>query len=189
VDRAILAAAARLLREHGYSGMSVDAVAAEAGVGKAAIYRRYRDKADLAVAALVALREIGEVPDSGDTRKDLAELARRLRRAFDGVGMTMIGTLLAEERRNPELMERFRERAIGAGAGRSDPRAREGRGATGRRPRPGARHAGRLVHRAPHGRPARWARLGRSRGGRRRAERRRLSASGIMRRPRPVLRP
>jgi AcrR family transcriptional regulator len=115
VDRAILDATARLLREHGYSGMSVDGVAAEARVGKAAIYRRYRDKADLAVAALVALRDIGEVPDTGDTRADLTELARRLRRALDGVGMPMIGTLLAEERRNPELLEGFRARAIADG--------------------------------------------------------------------------
>jgi AcrR family transcriptional regulator len=115
VDRAILAATERLLREHGYSGMSVESVAAEARVGKAAIYRRYRDKADLAVAALVALREVGEVPDSGDTRADLAELVRRLRRTFDGVGMPLIGTLLAEERRNPELLERFRERAVASG--------------------------------------------------------------------------
>ncbi len=52
VDRAILKAAIKLLRAHGYAGMSVEAVAAEAGVGKATIYRRHRNKGELVIASL-----------------------------------------------------------------------------------------------------------------------------------------
>jgi AcrR family transcriptional regulator len=115
VDEAILAATLRLLREHGYDGTSIEAVAAEAGVGKAAIYRRYRDKVDLAAAALASLRDAGEVPDSGDGPRDLAELLRRLRGALDAAGMGMVGTLLVQEPHAPELLDRFRERAIGPG--------------------------------------------------------------------------
>ena len=49
-DRAILMQTLRLLAEQGYAAMSVESVAAAAGVGKATLYRRYRDKRDLVVA-------------------------------------------------------------------------------------------------------------------------------------------
>ena len=55
--------------------MSVDRVAAEAGVSKAAIYLRYRGKADLATAALAHLREGGQRPPTGDLRADLVDRA------------------------------------------------------------------------------------------------------------------
>ncbi|HEY1178265.1 MAG TPA: helix-turn-helix domain-containing protein [Phytomonospora sp.] len=49
---AILAAAGRLFAEHGVETVSMDAVAAEAGVGKGTLFRRFGDKAGLAVALL-----------------------------------------------------------------------------------------------------------------------------------------
>jgi len=49
---AILAAAGRLFAEHGVESVSMDAVAAEAGVGKGTLFRRFGDKAGLAVALL-----------------------------------------------------------------------------------------------------------------------------------------
>jgi AcrR family transcriptional regulator len=49
---AVLDAAERLFREHGVDGVSMDAVAAEAGVGKGTLFRRFGDKAGLAVALL-----------------------------------------------------------------------------------------------------------------------------------------
>jgi AcrR family transcriptional regulator len=119
VDAAILAGAARILRDRGYDGMSIEAVAAEAGVGKAAIYRRYAGKADLAAATISAVRGIDETPDSGDPRVDLVDHLRRLRRAIDAAGMSMIGTLLVEKERTPELLARFRERSIGPNRGRA----------------------------------------------------------------------
>ena len=71
VDAAILDAALRLLAAEGYARMTVDGVAAEAGVSKAAIYLRYRSKADLATAALARLRESGRPEPTGDLRTDL----------------------------------------------------------------------------------------------------------------------
>lgn len=50
--RRILAAAARLFRERGVDAVSMDAVAAEAGVGKGTLFRRFGDKAGLASALL-----------------------------------------------------------------------------------------------------------------------------------------
>jgi AcrR family transcriptional regulator len=48
----ILAAAERLFAEHGCDGVSMDAVAAEAGVGKGTLYRRFGDRSGLARAIL-----------------------------------------------------------------------------------------------------------------------------------------
>ena len=48
-DGVIRAAILRLLAEVGYGALTMDAVAAEAGVGKATIYRRWRTKQDLVV--------------------------------------------------------------------------------------------------------------------------------------------
>jgi AcrR family transcriptional regulator len=119
VDAAILAAAERVLRERGFQGMSMEAVAAEAGVGKAAIYRRYAGKTDLAAATLAGVRGVDETPDSGDPRADLVEHLRSFRRAVDAAGMSLVGTLLVEQERTPELLQDFRERAIRPNRGRA----------------------------------------------------------------------
>ncbi len=50
--RLILDAAERLFRKHGVANVSMDQVAAEAGVGKGTLFRRFGDKAGLAVALL-----------------------------------------------------------------------------------------------------------------------------------------
>jgi AcrR family transcriptional regulator len=48
----VLSAAAALFRRHGVDGLSMDAVAAAAGVGKGTLFRRFGDKAGLAAALL-----------------------------------------------------------------------------------------------------------------------------------------
>lgn len=112
-DRAILETAIRQLQEDGYARMSIESIAAEAGVSKTTIYRRYQGKEDLASAAVARLTKVGDSPDSGDTRADLVKLLRIFHKRFgSGRGMSMIGTLLVEERHNPELMRLFRRRVI-----------------------------------------------------------------------------
>jgi AcrR family transcriptional regulator len=73
-DRAILAAVLELMAERGVSALSMDDVARRAGVGKAAIYRRYRSKDELIAAAVAALVSDIEVPDTGSTHDDLLAL-------------------------------------------------------------------------------------------------------------------
>jgi len=112
-DRAILDATVELLYSDGYAGMSMEAVAEAAGVGKTTVYRRYRDKADLVTAAIAAMRGIDEMPDSGDTRADVLEMLQRVVRSKERVqSMRLLGTLWAEEERNPDLVRLFRERVI-----------------------------------------------------------------------------
>ncbi|MYB76832.1 MAG: TetR/AcrR family transcriptional regulator [Chloroflexi bacterium] len=114
VDRAILQAALRVLTDQGYAGTSIERVAAEAGVGKTAIYRRYASKAELTAAALASLRDAwGPPPDTGSARSDMIEMLAQAQVAFErGPLLPMLGALLVEERRNPELFELFRERII-----------------------------------------------------------------------------
>ena len=74
-DEAILEAAVELFAEVGLESLTVEGVAARAGVGKATIYRRYPCKVDLVVAAARCFTQ-GPVlpPDTGSTRGDLREL-------------------------------------------------------------------------------------------------------------------
>src|SRR5256885_15798832 len=75
-DRAILDAALELMADAGVHAFRMDDVADRAGVGKAAIYRRYRSKADLVRAVIAALVSEIAVPDTGSTREDLLALMR-----------------------------------------------------------------------------------------------------------------
>jgi len=108
-DRLILETAKRLMREHGYERLTIDAVAKEAGVARTTVYRRYRDKAELVSAAIDTLRDPSKRPDTGDARLDLVAHVENVRRNFD---MSLAGTLLMEEPHNPRLIELFRERMV-----------------------------------------------------------------------------
>jgi AcrR family transcriptional regulator len=74
-DEAILEAAVEVFAEVGLEGLTVEGVAARAGVGKATIYRRYPGKVDLVVAAARCFTQGPvEPPDTGSTRGDFREL-------------------------------------------------------------------------------------------------------------------
>lgn len=115
VDAAILDAAARLLGEVGWSRMSMEAVAAAAGVGKPTLYLRYSGKAELVAAAFERLRMGGAPALTGDLRADLVAQLRHLRLVFGRVGMTVTGVCLAEEEHLPDLIAALRERSLHPG--------------------------------------------------------------------------
>jgi AcrR family transcriptional regulator len=109
-DERILDATYRLMAQHGYVRMSMDAIAAEAGVTKPTIYRRYGAKIELAMAALVYKCDPSRPPVTGDTRADLIAELEHFRRAISRpYGMSLLGTVLAEEYETPELLAAFRE--------------------------------------------------------------------------------
>jgi len=113
VDEAILAAAVAELGERGYARMSMDAVAARAGVSKPTVYLRHPTKADLATAAIASLRAQPRPAPTDDLRGDLIKHLRLLRAGLERPnGMTMLGTVLAEEHETPELLALFRERLV-----------------------------------------------------------------------------
>jgi AcrR family transcriptional regulator len=113
VDEAILAAARAELAERGYARMSVDAVAARAGVSKPTVYLRHPTKADLATAAIASMRAAQRPEPTGDVRADLIAHLRLLRAGLERpYGMATLGTVLAEEHETPELLALFRERLV-----------------------------------------------------------------------------
>ena len=74
-DEALRQAALELLAEVGYERLTIDAVAARAGAGKATVYRRWASKADLVIDAVDHHRS-AELPDTGSLRGDLDALVR-----------------------------------------------------------------------------------------------------------------
>jgi AcrR family transcriptional regulator len=113
VDDAILAAARAELAARGYARMTVDAVAARAGVSKPTIYLRHPTKAELATAAIASMRVQPRPAPTDDLRADLIAHLRLLRAGLERPnGMTMLGTVLAEENDTPELLALFRERLV-----------------------------------------------------------------------------
>ncbi|MXX92025.1 MAG: TetR/AcrR family transcriptional regulator [Chloroflexi bacterium] len=114
LDRAILRATIQVLTDVGYAAMSVERVANIAGVGKTTIYRRYENKEELTAAAMRSLTDnFGPPPDTGSARDDIIEmLIQNLTALERGPGFSVMGALLVEERRNPALLELFRNRIM-----------------------------------------------------------------------------
>ncbi len=113
-DRAILATTLRLLVEQGYDAMSIESVAATAGVGKTTIYRRYLNTRELVVGAVLSIADTLDLPpDSGSVRTDLLDVVHQAFGIFhNGFAFSMMGTLLVKERDDPELIDLFRRKVI-----------------------------------------------------------------------------
>jgi AcrR family transcriptional regulator len=113
-DRAILQSAFRLLVDRGYPSTSIEAVAADAGVAKTTIYRRYPTKRELAIAALRDATSFEpRMPPDLDSRTALAMFVREGINGIVGSGaFRVLGSLLTEDRREPGLMDEFRRQLI-----------------------------------------------------------------------------
>jgi AcrR family transcriptional regulator len=113
LDRAILAAAEQQLREAGYAGMSLESIAAAAGTTVPAVRRRFRNKASMAVAVIDSLRVQSIPAGPGPPRSRALAVLRNFRtNLLRSNSMAMVGTLLAEEHRHPELLAAFRHRLV-----------------------------------------------------------------------------
>lgn len=76
--RVILSAAIDLLGEVGYGGLTIEAVAARAGVGKSTIYRHWSGKLDLIEDAIRTLKASVVVPPSGSVRERLTAVLQQV---------------------------------------------------------------------------------------------------------------
>jgi AcrR family transcriptional regulator len=111
---AILEATRALLAESGVQGLTVEGVAARAGVAKTTIYRRWRSKDELALAVLIDMVEqVVAVPDTGDTRQELIAFVNGAVRIL---GSTLMGRvmqgLVSDLATDPDLGKAFRERVV-----------------------------------------------------------------------------
>src|SRR5919199_380143 len=113
-EQAILTAVRELLAEGGVKRLTVEGVAARAGVAKTTIYRRWRSKDELALAVLIDMVEqFVAVPDLGNTR---AELIRFLKGAIRILGSTLMGRvmqgLVSDLAGDAALAEAFRTKVV-----------------------------------------------------------------------------
>jgi AcrR family transcriptional regulator len=110
-DRAIVEATLDLIAEHGIHEFRTEDVATRAGVGKGAIYRRYRSKDMLVAAAVAALvREEIALPDTGSTRGDLLVLMREAVTLYRGpLARRLMPDLIGAMARKPELAGAVRD--------------------------------------------------------------------------------
>jgi AcrR family transcriptional regulator len=109
-DGVIRAAILRLLADVGYGALTMDAVASEAGVGKATIYRRWRTKQDLVVDTISDLnRAEATPPDTGSLEGDLRLMLRSLVSVITGPTGAATLSLLSTVPHQPALAEAFRD--------------------------------------------------------------------------------
>jgi AcrR family transcriptional regulator len=113
-DRVILETALDLLAEVGPTGLSVEEVAARAGVSKATIYRRFPTKDDLLVASLGALTiAIPPKAASGSARDRLVALVDAWWTSYgDSSNGMVFQRVLAHAKSNPRLFQAFYDEVI-----------------------------------------------------------------------------
>ncbi|WP_156765936.1 TetR/AcrR family transcriptional regulator [Mycobacterium sp. E342] len=101
----ILAVTLRLLQEHGYDQLTVDAVAAAARASKATVYRRWPSKAELVLAAFIeGVRQVSVPPNTGTLRGDLLRLGETICQE-GGRHASTIRAVMVEVSRHPALNE------------------------------------------------------------------------------------
>ncbi|GHI07279.1 TetR family transcriptional regulator [Streptomyces cellostaticus] len=107
VTEAIRAAVFEELAAVGYARMSIEGIARRAGVGKTAVYRRWRSKLHLVLDVVSAMAVLGlPVPDTGSLEGDLRLLYEVTSRALrHPVASQIIPDLQAEAARNPDIAE------------------------------------------------------------------------------------
>jgi len=112
--QAILRSTLKFLRQQGgFPDLSIEAVAADANVSKATVYRWWPTKAALVADAFAESSEQElQFPDTGSVRSDMRLQMRRLIHVFQSSRGKVVAALLAGGQSDAELLEAFRERFL-----------------------------------------------------------------------------
>ena len=112
--QAILEATLTLFAQEGLAGLSIEAIAERAGVGKTTIYRRWSSKEDVIKEALTLWREDLPLPNTGSLRTDLVSIAKEAHALFaHHPFMAKLTTkLIAEIKTNPEIYHAFYDKVV-----------------------------------------------------------------------------
>lgn len=106
--RAIVAATLELLKTVHYPALTIEAIAAQAGVGKATVYRWWPSKGALVAEAISSTLTVEDPPDTDDLRADLIAAAEiSIRNYAYPPGGILITALAADLANDPELLESF----------------------------------------------------------------------------------
>jgi AcrR family transcriptional regulator len=114
---AIIRATQELLVELGYRKLTIEAVAARAGVGKQTIYRWWPSRAALVLEAYLAGSDTVSLPpqDSGSTREDVGALIGWLAAVLaEPTGGRVVAGLVGDLQHDPELAKGFQQDVVPA---------------------------------------------------------------------------
>jgi len=111
--RSILSSTLRLLRRSGFHELSIEAIAADANVGKATVYRWWPNKGALVVDAFSSsVRKELLFPDTGSVYSDMSLQMGHLVKIFRSRRGQIVAALIGGGQTDPELIEAFRERFV-----------------------------------------------------------------------------
>jgi len=112
--RSILRSTLKLLKQDGgFPELSIEAIAADANVGKTTVYRWWPTKAALVADAFFASAEEElQFPNTGSVQTDMSLQMRRVIRIFRSKRGKVVAALVAGGQSDPELIEAFRERFL-----------------------------------------------------------------------------
>jgi len=107
----ILRSTLRLLRKDGFVELSIEAIAADANVGKATVYRWWPNKAALVADAFLSSAEADlRFPNTGSVRHDLSLQMKQLVRVLRGKRGCIVSALIGGGQSDASLIKAFRER-------------------------------------------------------------------------------
>lgn len=112
--QSILNSTLKLLKQDGgFPELSIEAIAADANVGKATVYRWWPTKAAL-VADAFSASSADELsfPDTGSVERDMSLQMRRLIRIFRSKRGKVVAAMLAGGQSDPELIKAYRDRFL-----------------------------------------------------------------------------
>jgi AcrR family transcriptional regulator len=109
----ILRSTLKLLGQKGFPELTIEAVAAHAGVGKATVYRWWPDKAALIADAFAnsATRNL-HFPDTGSVSTDMSQQMRQLIKVFSSRRGRIVSAMLGAGQSDSSLIAAFRERFL-----------------------------------------------------------------------------
>src|ERR1035438_8895639 len=111
--QAILRSTSRLLQRTGFAELSIEAVAAHAGVGKATVYRWWPDKGALVVDAFASSAEDElHFADSGSVYKDMSLQMNQFLAVLRSRRGRIVSAVIAGGQSDPGLIQAFRERFL-----------------------------------------------------------------------------
>ena len=115
----MLAAAVELLAEAGFARLTMEQVAARAGVGKASLYLRWPNKVALVAEAIQHHSGVvPDLPDTGTLPGDMRAFLRALLRAY-GAASRAMAAVVGEVDSHPELRAAWRQGLAAALNGRA----------------------------------------------------------------------
>ena len=111
--QAILRSTLKLLRRTSFADLSIEAIAADAGVGKTTVYRWWPNKGALVVDAFTSsIEDELHFPDSGSVHRDMSAQMNQFLEVLGSRTGRIVAAIIAGGQSDAELMEDFRARFL-----------------------------------------------------------------------------